>query len=185
MGTINKKLKVDSTWTLFLDRDGIINERVAGYITDWNQFIFKKDFLKSISKLSKVFSKIILITNQQGIGKGLMTEHDLEIIHHNMNNLIHKHGGRIDQVYYCPHLAEENCSCRKPKPGMAVKAKDEFSGIDYKKTVMIGDTPNDMIFGKNLGMVTVYIPSREEDFSDFDYCMPDLTEALKIFETGK
>ena len=184
MGTTNNNLKIDSSWTLFLDRDGIINERVDGYITDWKGFIFKTDFIDSISSLATLFSRIILITNQQGIGKGLMSKRDLEIIHEKMLKSIQEYGGRIDQIYYCPHLAEENCSCRKPKPGMALKAKEKYPDIDFNKSVMIGDTGRDIVFGRSLGMKTVYIPSREEDFSAYDYFTSDLTEALKIFKTG-
>ncbi len=182
---MNNIIEIDSSWTLFLDRDGIINERPEWYITEWKDFVFKEDFKTSIAPLSRLFSRIIVVTNQQGVGKHLMSAADAEEIHRNMISAAYGFGGRIDRVYYCPHLAEDNCSCRKPESGMGLMAKKDYPEIDFEKSVMIGDTGRDMVFGRSLGMKTVYIPSREEDFSGYDYFAAALNEALKIFKTGK
>ncbi len=184
MEKLNRQIKIDSSWTLFLDRDGVINIRPKTYITKWKDFVFKNDFKAAIGDLSRLFTRIIVVTNQQGIGKALMSAADAEEIHRNMIKAASTFGGRIDSVYYCPHLKELNCSCRKPLPGMGIMAKNDYPGINFKKSVMIGDTERDMIFGKKLGMKTIYIPSRDEDFSDYDYFAEDLNKALKIFKIG-
>jgi D-glycero-D-manno-heptose 1,7-bisphosphate phosphatase len=181
MDTTDNLIEIDTSWTLFLDRDGIINVRPEGYITKWKDFVFKKDFEKSITELSRLFTRIIVITNQQGVGKGLMAHSAAEDIHSWMVEAATEFGGRIDSVYFCPHLADDNCSCRKPLTGMGLMAKNDYPEIDFNKSVMVGDTARDMVFGRSLGMKTVYIPSREEDFSCYDYFASDLTEAIKIF----
>lgn len=148
---------IDKSWTLFLDRDGVINEkRENDYVKNWNEFIFLKGALEAISKLSNVFEKIIIITNQRGVGKGIMTEKDLVLIHEKMLEHIKVNAGRIDKIYYCTEVSE-NAECRKPNVGMAIKAKTDFPEINFKKSVMIGDSISDMQFGYKLGMVSFLI----------------------------
>src|SRR5512140_305773 len=104
-----KDLKIDSGWTLFLDRDGVINTRIlGGYVQKWEQFEFLPGFLEAIKILSLAFSRIIVVSNQQGIGKGLMTEEELGILHRNMVAVIEKHGGRIDRIFHSPDLETED-----------------------------------------------------------------------------
>lgn len=157
-----KDWKVDSSWTLFLDRDGTINKRVTGYITDWSQFQFIEHSLEALSRFSTIFAKIIIVTNQQGVGKELMTEKDLQNIHDNMLDTIQYFDGRIDAIYFEPSLSAYNALRRKPNPGMAMDAKQDFPEIDFKKSIMIGDTQSDMEFGHNLGMKTVWIENTME-----------------------
>ncbi|NPU88326.1 MAG: HAD family hydrolase [Fervidobacterium sp.] len=149
----------DGQWTLFLDRDGVINKKIENdYVRSWDQFEFLPGVLDALNKLSKVFGRIIIVTNQRGIGRGLMTEEELHRIHEKMLEVIRQHGGRIDRIYYCPHDHEkQECDCRKPKPGLALQAKKDFPEIDFQRSVMIGDSESDMIFAKNLGMVAVCI----------------------------
>ena len=110
--------------TLFLDRDGVINEKIDGYVKTYSEFKFIDGVLESLKHLSEYFEKIIIVTNQQGIGKKLMTIDDLERLHKSMINEINLFGGRIDKIYYCPCLESENCGeCRKPKSGMLIDAK--------------------------------------------------------------
>ena len=99
------KWKIDSSWTLFLDRDGTINERVAGYVTTWEDFKFLPNSLEAINGFSNIFSKIIVVTNQQGIGKDLMTIDQLHHIHTLMLEVIDYYDGRIDEIYFEPSLA--------------------------------------------------------------------------------
>ena len=93
-----------------------------------------------------------------------MTFDDLEIVHLKMLEGIHAVGGRIDKIYYCPHLESDDCSCRKPRPGMALQAQNDFPEIDFTKSIMVGDGIHDIIFGHKLGMKTVFITS--ETISD-------------------
>lgn len=150
--------EISQNWTLFLDRDGVINHRIPNdYIKTPAEFKFLPRVPKTIAKLSKLFETIIVVTNQRGIGKKLMTEADLHTVHASMLFEIKAAGGRIDHILFCPHLSEEACGCRKPEPGMGHRAKKIFPHIDFNKAIMVGDSISDMKFGKNLGMKTVFI----------------------------
>ena len=158
-----KNYHINKDWALFLDRDGVINEHIMGdYVKKWSEFVFKNDFLSSIKKLSEIFGKIFIVTNQQGIGKGLMTIDDLNNVHKIMLDEIINVGGWIDKIYFCPKLEKENSKMRKPNPGMALEAKNDFPEINFKKSIMLGDSMSDMEFGKNAGMKTVIIPGKNE-----------------------
>lgn len=150
-------LDIDKTWTLFLDRDGVINKkRDNDYVKNWSEFSFINGSLKAISKLSKVFGKIIIVTNQRGVGKGVMTESDLNIIHENMIIQISAYSGKIDKIYYCTDLLD-NSEFRKPNIGMGLEAFKDFPDINFEKSVMVGDSISDQIFGEKLGMLYVQI----------------------------
>jgi len=153
-----KMIHIDKTWTLFLDRDGVINRHLPNeYVTQWSEFEFVKGSVEAIAILSKYFGKIVVVTNQQGVGKGLMSRQTLEEIHFSMCEAIAAKGGRIDAVYYCPHLSSIQPKCRKPEVGMALEAKEEFPMIDFHKSVMVGDSDSDMEFGNRLDMYCVRI----------------------------
>jgi D-glycero-alpha-D-manno-heptose 1-phosphate guanylyltransferase len=155
---------IDKTWTLFLDRDGVINElRPEDYVKNESEFQWIEGSKEAIRDLSKIFGRIVVVTNQQGIGKGLMTEYDLEKIHWKMQNEAEWIGGKIDRVYYCPHLASVNSKCRKPDTGMAEQAKTDFPDIDFNKSFMIGDSSSDMEFGIRLRMITVKIGKEDRN----------------------
>lgn len=153
-----KPTNFDTSWTLFLDRDGVINTKVENdYIKRWNDFHFISGVLASMPILRKKFNRILIVTNQQGIGKGLFTEQDLAVIHSKMLTEIMNTGCNIEKVYFCPALVTENSVYRKPNIGMALQAKKDFSDIDFSKSIMLGDSISDMEFGKNAGMKTAYI----------------------------
>ncbi|MDR1951765.1 MAG: HAD family hydrolase [Bacteroidales bacterium] len=144
--------------TLFLDRDGVINHRLINdYVKSVNEFVFEEGALEAIAKLSKCFERIVVVTNQQGVGKKMMSEKTLHDIHEHMKNEVEKAGGRIDAVYFCPDVSGTKSICRKPNIGMGLLAKKQFSEIRFKQSVMVGDTISDMKFGKKLGMKTVLI----------------------------
>jgi histidinol-phosphate phosphatase family protein len=149
--------KIDKTWTLFLDRDGVLNrEKEQDYVRDITEFHFYDGVLNTFQVLNEVFDTIILVTNQKGVGKGLMTEADLTAIHRYMLDAIEAHGGRIDRIYFAPDL-ENDAFNRKPQPGMAYQAKIDFPQIDFSKSIMVGNKPTDMRFGRNAGMHTVFL----------------------------
>ena len=162
-----KNYNIKKDWTLFLDRDGVINEQLLdNYVTKWSEFKFINDVLSSINKLSFVFGRIFVVTNQQGIGKGLMTVDDLNNVHNMMKDEIENAGGKIDKIYFCSKLENENSEMRKPNTGMALQAKIDFPEIDFEKSIMLGDSMSDMQFGRNLGMKTVLIPSKNKVNTD-------------------
>ncbi|MBM3436059.1 MAG: HAD-IIIA family hydrolase [Bacteroidetes bacterium] len=176
---ILKDLTIDSSWSLFLDRDGVINKRLPGdYIKKWEEFEFLPGVLIALHELTALFGKLFIVTNQQGIGKGIMRESDLENIHDHMMMEIRNHGGKINKVYHSPYRDEENSVFRKPNIGLARKAKIDFPDISFDKSIMAGDSITDMEFGKNAGMFTVYISADKslvsENIQLIDSVFPDL-----------
>ena len=153
-----KNLDIDKSWTLFLDRDGVINKKLPGdYVKRWEEFEFLPGVPEAIRDLTEIFGKILIVTNQQGIGKGIMTEMDIEVLHDKMIKELRYEGGIINKVYHSPYLVKEKSVFRKPNPGMARKARIDFPDIDFNKSIMVGDSPSDMGFGKNMDMYTVLI----------------------------
>ncbi len=155
--------KVDMTWSLFLDRDGVLNhDKDNDYILNWEEFRFYDVTLEALSILSQLFGRIVVTTNQKGVGKGLMTVDDLTLIHTNMLTRIEETGGRIDKAYYCADLSDD-APDRKPNPGMAHQAKLDFPEIDMSKSIMVGNRISDMGFGRNAGMHTVFVTTTHPD----------------------
>jgi histidinol-phosphate phosphatase family protein len=156
--------EIDKTWTLFLDRDGVINEEVVGeYVLHWDGFLFTKGALEAFKIFSQKFGRIIIVTNQRGVSKGLMTENDLLHIHKEMQTEVELAGGRIDKIYYCTDL-DDNCFNRKPNPGMAMQAAKDFPDINFSKSIMAGNKNSDMLFGRATGMFTIFIASTNPEF---------------------
>jgi len=148
---------IDTSWTLFIDRDGVINqEKKEDYILNWNEFKFYDGVKQAMEIFNKKFGVIVVVTNQRGIGKGLMTEDDLSVIHQNMTNEIVENRGRIDKIYYCSSMDNDDIN-RKPNAGMAHLAKEDFPAIDFTKAIMVGNKPSDMGFGRNAGITTVFV----------------------------
>ncbi len=149
---------IDKTWTLFLDRDGVINKRLHGdYVKNVSEFEFLPGVLDALKTFSEVFGKIIVVTNQQGIGKGIYSAAQLNEIHAHMVQQVHAAGGRMDAVFFAPNLASENSPLRKPGIGMALQAKAQFPEIDFGRSLMIGDSISDLEFGRTAGMRTMYV----------------------------
>ena len=173
--------KTDSSWTLFLDRDGVINKRLIGdYVKTIAEFELIDGVAEAIAKASGIFGKIVVVTNQQGIGKGIMTARNLSDIHAYCLQMINEAGGRIDGFYFAPELANAGSALRKPDTGMALQAKAEFPEIDFSKSVMVGDSVSDMQFGKNLGMKTVFVETGTTTYEDADLTVHSLSEAIKL-----
>jgi histidinol-phosphate phosphatase family protein len=148
---------IDNSWTLFLDRDGVINfEQRNDYVKQWAEFKFYDESLLALPMLAKKFKTIVITTNQKGVGKKLMSESDLTMIHQNMVIEINQVGGRIDHIFYCTDLDNESYN-RKPQPGMAFQAKEKFPSIDFAKSIMVGNRTSDMEFGRNAGLHTVFL----------------------------
>lgn len=153
----------DKQWSLFLDRDGVLNRRLMGdYVKTPEAFQWNAGALECLKHCEGIFRHIVVITNQQGIGKGLMTHEQLDAIHGKMLREAAAAGGRIDKVYYCPDLEQSGSFNRKPAVGMALKARKDFRDIRFRQSLMIGDTLTDMLFGKRLKMHTILISPDEK-----------------------
>jgi D-glycero-D-manno-heptose 1,7-bisphosphate phosphatase len=149
---------------LFLDRDGVLNVRTPGdYVRTPEMWVPAPGFEKAMPLLAAYFTHIIVVTNQAGIAKGLMTEDDLTTVHDKMLALTAEVGGRIDRIYHCPDLSDSGSTCRKPATGMAWLALTDFPDIDFAQSWMVGDSASDIEFGKTLGMKTVLIEGKPED----------------------
>lgn len=156
-----KQIKLKTNSSLFLDRDGVINQRkIGGYIQCWEEFKFIDGVKEALEIFNKKFSHIFVVTNQQGIGKGLMSEEDFQTVTTNMLKEVDLAGGRIDKVYHCPDLKEVSSPNRKPNVGMAFKASRDYPQIIFSDSIMVGDSNSDMLFGKRCGMTTVFIDNK-------------------------
>lgn len=156
---------INNSWTLFLDRDGVINhEKHKDYIHTWEEFRFYDGVPEAIKIFAEKFHRIVVVTNQKGVGKGITKPENLEIIHTNMTEEIKKAGGRIDAVFFCSDL-EDTSQFRKPNAGMGLKAIEKFPDIIPSKSIMVGNTISDMEFGRNLGTYTVFLPTTRPDVS--------------------
>jgi histidinol-phosphate phosphatase family protein len=155
---IRSAVNKDYDWTLFLDRDGVLNKRPGtGYVTHPSDFIWVPGSLSAVVRLKNTFKHIIVITNQQGIGKEVMKREDLFLIHEQMLRDVQTAGGKIDAIYFAEGLRYADSFNRKPSQGMFLQAKNEFREIDPCKTIIAGDTFTDMMFGHRLGLHTVLI----------------------------
>lgn len=165
-----KDLNIDKTWTLFLDRDGVINKKLEDdYVKHTTEFEFIDGSLNALRLLNPIFGTIVVVTNQQCIGKKIIYPEDLDLIHQNMMYEITYLKGRIDKIYYSPYLYTENHPTRKPGIGMALQAKEDFPQIDFTKSIIVGDSMSDMKFGRNAGMKTVYIGNEASDDELIDF----------------
>ncbi len=175
-----RTLNINNTWTLFLDRDGVINKKLDNdYVKHWIEFEFLNGTLEALKIINAVFGKIVVVTNQQGIGKGIYRTEDLELIHKNMIYEITYFGGRIDKVYFSPYLNSENHITRKPNIGMALNAKTDFPKIDFLNSIIVGDSLSDMEFGRKAGMKTVFISTEPLLDSRIDFNFKSLLEFSK------
>ena len=128
---------------IFLDRDGVINEERKDYVKNLDEFIILKGVSKAIKLLKEKNFLVIIITNQSAINRKLLTNNGLDEIHNHLQDVLKNDDTSYDAIYYCPHKPEENCKCRKPKPGLLLRAAEEHS-IDMKNSFLIGDSMTDI-----------------------------------------
>lgn len=154
---------IDKSWTIFLDRDGVINEdRPGSYIFNKDDFNFMEGVPGVFKKMTGKFGHLFVVTNQRGVGRGLITMDDMNATHEKMLKGIKEAGGRIDGIYYATAVNNDD-PLRKPNPGMALKAKNDFPSIDFSKSIMLGNKLTDMQFGRNTGMYTIFIATTDPD----------------------
>ena len=172
---------VDSSWTLFLDRDGVINERVFdGYVLSKEDFVFKNGVVEGAQSLFSKFKHVFLITIQQCVGKGLIQMEHIDNIHDYMHSVLKQHEAFIDLVLVATELKGSEPVQRKPSTTMGYMAQESFKEIDFSKSIMVGDTDSDIHFGKNLGMKTVLIRSEENTSLEPDLYTDSLVELNQL-----
>jgi len=167
---------------VFLDRDGTINYDY-GYVHEIKKFKFLPNAINALKKLSKSRYKIIITTNQSGIGRGYFPEADFMRLSKHMVDSLKRQNARIDAIYHCPHAPEEKCACRKPKTAMLFSAKKDFN-IALNKSFVIGDKLEDIEMGKKAGCRTILVTSGNKNHSA-DLCARNLSEAAKYILDGK
>jgi histidinol-phosphate phosphatase family protein len=138
---------------VFFDRDGVINKKRDDYVKNWNEFELLDNVIDSLKLLSKANCKIIIVTNQSVINRKIITKDILQEIHDKMIDEFDKSDIKIDAIFYCPHIPEENCNCRKPKTGLLEKAILEFDLIP-EKCILVGDSNSDIQAGNAIGAKT-------------------------------
>jgi len=144
--------------TVFLDRDGVINRKPpeGDYVKCWEEFEFLPRAPEALRLLKEAGIRVIIVTNQRGIARGLMTERNLEEIHKRMLAELARFQASVDAIYYCPH-EEGVCDCRKPRVGLFRQAQQDFQDIDFANSAVIGDSLKDMEAGTQLGCLTIFI----------------------------
>lgn len=144
--------------TVFLDRDGVINQKAAegDYVRRPEDLKLLEGAAGAIARLNQAGVRVLVVSNQRGVALGIYSLEDVRTITAKLEGLLAAHGARIDAFYFCPH-DEGACNCRKPKPGLFDQARADFPGIDVTGSVMIGDSLSDMEFGRGLGMRTIFI----------------------------
>lgn len=135
---------------VFLDRDGVINQDSSDYIKSWDEFIFLSNSLEALRILTRNGCTLIVITNQSIIHRKWVLPEVLEDMHRRLKSTVASHGGRITDIFVCPHTPEQGCSCRKPKPGLIEKACQKYD-IDLSAAIMVGDSAKDILCGKAAG----------------------------------
>lgn len=173
-----KNLSPDHSWTLFLDRDGVLNRKIEnGYVTHAGELEILPRIPEALAALRSHFGLFVIVTNQQGIGKGLMSEKNFHEVMQALRLSLREAGADVDAVYHCPHLKTAGCDCRKPLTGMALQAQQRFPQIDFARSVMVGDSLTDMALGRSLGMVTVGVGPDAPGFDPAaDFVFWDLKE---------
>ncbi len=157
---------MDKSWTIFLDRDGVLNvDNVKGYVLGVEQLKLMDGVKDAMRKIAAIFGRVIVCTNQRAVGKGLLSIDELHRMNHQISKWITETGGRIDKFYYATDL-DEHAWNRKPNPGMALKAQQDFSEIDFSKSIMVGNNLSDMQFARNAGIKhTIFLSTTVHDLT--------------------
>lgn len=142
--------------TIFLDRDGVINENRPDYVKSWSEFRFLPGSLEAIAQLTRAGHRIVVCTNQAGVARGYFSTKTVDEIHRRMLAEVMDAGGRIERIYYCPHSKDDRCLCRKPRPGMLLRARQELS-LDLTSAVFVGDSITDILAGLAAGVQAILV----------------------------
>ncbi len=159
-----------AAYTLFLDRDGVINEPIVDdYARKPADFILCEGAIDALNELKVIFKRVIVVTNQQGVGRGVMSERDLEDVHLKMYDSMKDAGVEyFDAAFFAPYLRDANHTWRKPSNGMYMKTLDYFDDLDFDKAIMVGDSPGDMALADTVGLLKVKISNPQFNFDNQD-----------------
>jgi D-glycero-D-manno-heptose 1,7-bisphosphate phosphatase len=141
---------------IFLDRDGVINHNRADHVKSWPEFEFLPGSLLALRRLARLDWPVVVVTNQAMIGRGQASRDSVDDIHARMLTAVLRAGGRIDAVMLCPHRPDEDCACRKPRPGLLLDAADAL-GLDLARSFMVGDAASDVMAALNAGCQPVLV----------------------------
>jgi histidinol-phosphate phosphatase family protein len=140
-------------WCLFLDRDGVINRQIVGdYVREWRDFEWLPQARRALKVLREWAPHLVVVTNQQGIGKGLMSADDVESVHHHVRVELATKAVSIDAIQVCPHLESAGCACRKPRTGLVIGWLEHHPDIDPSLSVMVGDSQSDLELAKRVAV---------------------------------
>jgi D-glycero-D-manno-heptose 1,7-bisphosphate phosphatase len=165
---------------VFLDRDGVINRKApeGQYITTLEDFELLPGVAQAIASLNRDGFKVIVVSNQRCVAKGLISTYDLELMHEWMRRKLLVSGAMIDDIYYCPHDKQPPCACRKPAPGMLLAAATAHQ-IDLASSWMIGDSYSDIQAGRSAGCLTIQVAGSDARTGHPDLHAESLPDAVK------
>ena len=178
---------------VFLDRDGVLNQDRADYVKNLQEFKILPGAAEAVARLNRMAYRVVVVSNQAGVGKGLISEEILSQITEALHNAVRKAGGNIEAIYYCTHTPEDACDCRKPRPGLILKACENL-GIQPSECVFIGDAERDVKAARAAGCGSVLVLTGyagEQDVAGFeskpDYVADDLHDAVNwiLVQDGK
>jgi len=174
---------------VFLDRDGVVNRDRPEYVKSWEEFEFLPGVLEAFRRLAPSPHRVVVISNQSAIGRGFVSRDTVDKIHARMTEAIRRGGGRIDAVYYCPHRPDEDCLCRKPRPGLLLQAGRELD-IDLRASWLIGDDQRDLETAVAAGVRPILVRTGhgknlpETVLAGMPYVFEDLLEAVTRLGQG-
>jgi D-glycero-D-manno-heptose 1,7-bisphosphate phosphatase len=177
------------TQGILLDRDGVINVKRRDHVKAWDEFEFLPGVLKALAELAKLHLPIAIVSNQAVVGRGIVSQEQLDDIHSRMITAIRREGGRVDRIFYCPHDQTDLCSCRKPSPGLLHDAARTYD-LDLRRSVFVGDAASDILAGRRADCNTVLVKTgrghealdqiRSQQFPIPDAIVDDLQEAVPV-----
>ena len=167
---------------IFLDRDGVINVKLPEdrYVRRPSELTLIPGATEALCRLRRLGYVLVIVTNQRGIARELMTVQDLDLVHEVLKQELSKGGAQIDAMYYCPHDASEACSCRKPQPGLVLAAARDWN-INLEASYLVGDSPSDIGAGRSAGTRTVRISADADD--EADLTLPSLLDFARHLES--
>lgn len=177
---------------VFLDRDGVINENRDDYVKNWEEIRFLPGALDAMAILASTPFRIVLVTNQSIIGRGMLTQAQVEKINRRLAIEVEAHGGRLDGIYFCPHHPNEGCLCRKPRPGLIMQAACDLD-IDLTRSFLVGDAVSDIDAALAAGCYPILVLTgrgqqqlallRQREYNHV-HVVDDLTEAVRIISVS-
>lgn len=169
---------------IFLDRDGVIIENRSHYVRSWADVEIFPQALEALARLAGTRYKIVLVTNQSAVGRGLIARETAEEINRRLLKAINAAGGQVHGTYMCPHTPSDGCECRKPRPGMLLRAAQDLS-IDLKSSIMIGDALTDLQAGRAAGLHRVALVRTGRGASQLQQPRPEDLGEFPVFDDLK